>query len=128
MRRTEVLRGEIESDRLGRLLALTKGLDALRLFDKDERQLFMTSFRNQMTGLEDNLIPKHDPNQLSHTNHSLQRRFADVEPSLDHRENYWLDEADVDEPYHENGLSVAADMIVPEEVDEMCVAFEVILL
>ncbi|KAI0280232.1 PIN domain-like protein [Russula aff. rugulosa BPL654] len=118
IRRTEALRGEIESDRLSRLLALTKGLDALRLFDKDERQLFMTSFRNQMAGLEDHLIPKHDPNQLSFTDLSLQRRFADVEPSLDQRENYWLDEVDVDELYQENGTCVAANLIAPEEVDE----------
>jgi hypothetical protein len=125
IRRTDALRGEIESDRLSRLLALTKGLDALRLFDKDERQLFVTSFRNQMAGLEDHLIPKHDPHQLSSTDLSLQRRFADVEPSLDQRENYWLDEADVDELYQENGTSVAADMIAPEEVDETYVAFQV---
>jgi hypothetical protein len=127
IRRTEALRGEIESDRLSRLLALTKGLDALRLFDKDERQLFMTSFRNQMAGLEDHIIPKHDPNQLSFTDLSLQRRFADVEPSLDQRENYWLDEVDVDELYQENGTCVAANLIAPEEVDETYVAFQVIL-
>ena len=127
IRRTDALRGEIESERLSRLLALTKGLDALRLFDKDERQLFITSFRNQVAGLEDHLVPKHDPNQLSSTDHSLQRRLADVEPSLDQRENYWLDEVDVDELYQENGLSVATDMIAPEEVDETCVASQVIL-
>ncbi|KAF8496518.1 PIN domain-like protein [Russula emetica] len=118
IRRTDALRGEIESDRLSRLLALTKGLDALRLLDKDERQFFMTSFRNQMAGLEDHPIPKHDPNQLSSTDHSFKRRFADVEPSLDQRESYWPDDVDVDELYQENGLSVAADMIAPEEVDE----------
>jgi hypothetical protein len=118
IRRTDTLRGEIESDRLSRLLGLTKGLDSLRLLDKDERQLFMTSFRNQIFGLGDHLIPKHDPNQLSSTDHALQRRFADVEPCLDQRENYWPDEVDVDELYQENGLSVAADMIAPEEVDE----------
>jgi hypothetical protein len=127
IRRTDALRGEIESDRLSRLLALTKGLDALRLFDKDERQLFMTSFRNQMAGLEDHLIPKHDQNQLSSTDHSLQRRFADVEPSLDQRESYWPDEVDVDELYQENSLCVATDMIAPDEVDETCAASHVIL-
>jgi hypothetical protein len=126
IRRTDALRGEIESDRLSRLLALTKGLDALRLFDKDERQLFIKSFRNQTAGLEDHLIPRHDPNQLSSTDHPLQRRFVDVEPSLDQREIYWLDEVDVDELYQENGLSVAADMIPPEEFDETCVASQVI--
>ena len=125
IRRTDALRGEIEADRLSRLLALTKGLDALRLFDKDERQLFMTSFRNQMAGLEDH-IPKHDPNQLLSTDHSLQRRFADVEPSLDQRENYWPDDVDVNELYQENGLCVAAEMIAPEEVDETCVASQAI--
>jgi len=127
IRRTDALRGEIESDRLSRLLALTKGLDALRLLDKDERQLFTTSFRNQMAGLEDHLIPKHDPDQLSSTDHSLQRCFADVEPSSDQREDYWPDGVDVDELYQENSMSVAADMISPEEVDEMCAASHVIL-
>lgn len=127
IRRTDALRGEIESDRLSRLLALTKGLDALRLLDKDERQLFTTSFRNQMAGLEDHLIPKHDPDQLSSTDHSLQRCFADVEPSSDQREDYWPDGVDVDELYQENSMSVAANMISPEEVDEMCAASHVIL-
>lgn len=127
IRRTDALRGEIESDRLNRLLALTRGLDALRLFDKDERQLFMTSFRKQMAGLEDHLIPKYGPNQLSSTDLSLQRRFAGVEPSLDQREIFWPDEADVDELYQEHGTSVAADMIAPEDIDETCVVFQVIL-
>jgi hypothetical protein len=81
-----------------------------------------------MASLEDHhLIPKHEPNQFSPTDHYLQRRFAEVEPSLDQRENYWLDEVDIDELYQENGLSVAADMIAPEEVDETCVASQVIL-
>jgi flap endonuclease-1 len=127
IRRTDALRGEIESDRLSRLLALTKGLDALRLLDKDEHQFFMTSFRNQMAGLEDHPMPKHDPHQLSSTDRSLQRRFADVESFLDQKENYWADEVDVNELYQENGLSVAAEMIAPEEVDETCVASQVIL-
>lgn len=80
-----------------------------------------------MAGLEDHLIPKHDPDQLSSTDHSLQRCFADVEPSSDQRENYWPDGVDVDELYQENSMSVVADMISPEEVDEMCAASHVIL-
>ena len=127
IRRTDALRGEMESDRLSRLLALTKGLDALRLFDKNKRQHFLTSFRSQMAGLESHLIPKLDPNQLSSIDHSLQRHFADVEPSWDQRENYWPDEVDVDELYREDSLSVAADMIAPEEVSETCVPFQVFL-
>lgn len=89
----------------------------------------MTSFRNQVAGFEDHRIPKYDPNQLL-SSHSLQRCFADVEPCLDQRGNYWLNEADVDELYQEHSLSVSADMIAPEEseeVDETCVASQVVL-
>ena len=127
VRRTDALRGEMESDRLHRLLALTKGLDASRLLEKDERQLFITSLRNQMAGLEDHLILKHDPDQLLSADNSLQRRFADEEPSLDQTANYWSDEVDVDELYQGNSLSVATDMIKPKEVDETCVASQIIL-
>lgn len=127
VRRTDALRGEMESNRLSRLLALTKGLDASRLLEKDERQLFMKSLRNQMAGSEDHIILKHDPHQLLSTDHSLQRRFADKEPSLDQTENYWPDEVDVDELYQENSLSVTADMTTPKKVDETCVASQVIL-
>jgi hypothetical protein len=124
IRRTDALRGEIESDRLRRLLALTKGLDALRLLDKNERPLFMTSFRDQMASLESHFVPKHYLDQLSSTDQSLRRHF-DVEPSLDQREIPWLDEVDLDELYYKNGLSVAADIIAPEEIDLTCVASQV---
>ncbi len=80
-----------------------------------------------MACLEDQFLPKHYPSEVSSTDHSLQRRFAGVELSFDQRENYWPDEVDVDELYHENTLSVAADTIAPEEVDETCVASQVVL-
>lgn len=124
MRRTDVLRGEIESDRLNRLLALRRGLDTLRLLDKDERRLIMTSFRNQMSTLEDQLVSGDYPDRLSSTAHT--RRFLpDAEPSLAERETAWLDEVDLDELYHEDGLSVSVTtgVITPEEIDAVCVAF-----
>lgn len=126
IRRTDALRGEIESDRLKRLLALTKGLDALRLLDKNERLLFIASFRNQMAKLDGHFVPKHYPDQPSLTDHYLQRRFSEVESSLDQRETPWLDEVDLDELYYKNGLSVANDEFTPEETDVMCVGSHVV--
>jgi hypothetical protein len=125
IRRTDALRGEIESDRLKRLLALTRGLDALRLLDKNERLLFATAFRNQMASLDSRFVPKHYPDQPSLTDHSLQRRFSDVEASLDQREFPWLDEVDLDELYYKNGVSVATDVFTPEETDVTCVGSQV---
>jgi len=118
IRRTDALRGEIESDRLRRLLALTRDLDALRLLDKNERRLIMTSFRNQMSSLETHIVPKHYPD-LSHTDHSLRRRSSDIEPKLVQREIPWLDEVvlEEEEPDHEDGLSVTTDNLTPEETD-----------
>jgi hypothetical protein len=122
LRRTDALRGEIESDRLRRLLALTRGLDALRLLGKDDRPLFMTSFRNQMASLDD---PKHHPDRLSSTDLSLRHHFSDVEPGLDQRDIAWPDEVDLDELYYTNGVSVATDAIAPEDIDVTCVASQV---
>jgi len=116
IRRTDALRGEIESDRLRRLLALTRDLDALRLLDKNERLLIMTSFRNQMSSLESHSVPKHYPD-LSSTDHSLRRRSSDVEPKLVQREISWLDEVVLEEPDHEDGLSVTTGNLTPEEID-----------
>ncbi len=78
-----------------------------------------------MAGLEDYFVPKHDPKQVSSTDHSLQRRFEGVVPSWDQKEIHWPDEMDLDEIYHENSLSVAADMIAPEGIDETYVASQV---
>jgi hypothetical protein len=98
-------------------MALTRGLDALRLLDKNDRQLIMTSFRNQMTSLENQFVPKHYSDQLSSTDHSLGRHLPDAELNLAQREFSWLDEVDFDELYHEDGLSITNDQITPEGVD-----------
>ena len=94
----------------------------MRLLDKNERLLFMASFRNQMASLETHSVPKHHPDQLTSTDHSLRRHFSDEEPRLDQREYPCLDEADLDELYYKNGPSVATDLIAPEEIDVTCVA------
>jgi len=95
-------------------MALTRGLDALRLLDKNDRLLIMTSFRNQMSNLENHFVPKHYSDQLSSTDHSLRRHLPDAELNLAQREFSWLDEVDFDELY---GLSVTNDQLAPEGVD-----------
>ena len=94
----------------------------MRLLDKNERLLFMASFRSQMASLESHSVPKHHQDQLTSTDHSLRRHFSDEEPSLDHREYSSLDEVDLDELYYKNGPSIATDLIAPEEIDMTCVA------
>jgi hypothetical protein len=103
-------------------MALTRGLDALRLLDRNDRLLIMTSFRNQMTSLENQSVPKHYSDQLSSTDHSLQRHLPDPELNLAQREFPWLDEVDFDELHHEDRLSVTNDQSTPE-VDEEYVGF-----
>jgi hypothetical protein len=98
-------------------MALTRGLDALRLFDKDERLLIMTSFRSQMTSLDNQPVPKRYPDQLYSTDHSLRRHLRGAELKMTQRDFPWLDEVDFDELYHEDELSVTTDQITSEEVD-----------
>jgi hypothetical protein len=128
IRRTDILRGEIESDRLRRLLDLTKGLDALRLVGNHERLLIMTWLRNQMSTSENQLVPKspyftHPPSSMDH---SPGRYPADAEPTLVHGESPCFDEAEFDDLHHENSLLVNTSMVVPQESDAVYVAFLVV--
>jgi hypothetical protein len=128
IRRTDVLRGEIESDRLRRLLDLTKSLNALRFLDNHERLLIMTWLRNQMSILADHLVPKSsyftDPPSL--TDHSLRRSLPNTEPALTYGEFPCPDEADLDGLYHETSLLVNSSVTVPQEFDVVYVAFLVV--
>jgi len=117
IRRTDVIRGEIESDRLRRLLALTRDLDTLRLLDKDERLHTMTSFRNRMSILESHLVPKQYSDRQPSTDHSLGRATSEEELDLAQRESPWIDEVDLDEIHHEDGLFVTAAKFTPEDID-----------
>jgi len=117
LRRTDALRGEIESDRLQRLLALTRGFDALRLLDKNERLLTVTLVRNQMSSLEGQLVPEHDQEQPSSPSRLLQRHLSDVELNVAQRDMPWPDEVDLDELYHESGQSVGVRFVPPDDID-----------
>ena len=111
----------MESDRLRRLLDLTKGLDALRLLGNHERLLTMTWLHNQASIFEDHLVPKSsdlpDP-----TDHSPRHHLPDAEFPLTHGELPCPDEAVLDEPYHKNSLLVNTSIVEPEEFDMVYVA------
>jgi hypothetical protein len=128
LRRTDILRGEIESDRLRRLLDLTKGLDALTLLGNHERLLIMTWLRNQMSIFENQLVPKSpyftDP--PSPMDHPPKRYLADPEPTLVHVQFPWFDEAEFDELHHETSPLVNTSIVVPQESDVVYVAFLVV--
>jgi len=128
LRRTDALRGEIESDRLQRLLALTRGLDALRLLAKTERLLTVTSVRNQMSSLEGQFVPEHDQEQPSSPSHPLQRHLSDVEPNVAQRDMPWPDEVDLNELYRESGQLVGVRFVPPDDIDAVYVVFLVTLL
>jgi hypothetical protein len=117
LRRTDALRGEIESDRLQRLLALTRGFDALRLLDKNERLLTVTLVRNQMSSLEGQLVPEHDQEQSSSPSHLLERHLSDGEPNVAQRDMPWPDEVDLNELYHESCQSVGVRFVPPDDID-----------
>ncbi|KAI0250662.1 PIN domain-like protein [Lactifluus subvellereus] len=119
IRRTDVLRGEIESDRLRRLLDLTKGINALRLVGNHERLLIMTWLRNQMSVFEEHLVPKPSylPDSLSPADHYPRRYLPHPEPTLVHGEFPCPDEADLDELYHESNLLVNTGVVAPQEFD-----------
>ena len=75
-----------------------------------------------MASLESHPVPKHYPDRISSTDHSLRRDYSDEEPSLDQTESPWPDEVDLDELYYKSGPSIAPDLITPEEFDVKCVA------
>ncbi|KAF8273485.1 PIN domain-like protein [Lactarius quietus] len=99
LRRTEAFRGEIESDRLRRLLDMTKDLNALRLLDKDERLLIMASLRKQMSNLEAPLL--------------------DADPTLISGEFTYSEDGDLEALFHENALSVNGTAPAPQDIDLM---------
>ncbi|KAI9509050.1 PIN domain-like protein [Russula earlei] len=117
IRRTDALRGEIESDRLRRLLALTRSLNALQVLDKDERRLIMASVRNQTTSLDGQLFLVHDTDQLSSTSHPIQSHLSGAEPNLARTEVAWPDGAELDELYREKDMSVGVDIFTPGDID-----------
>ena len=70
-----------------------------------------------MTSLESHFVPKRYSDQQPSTDHSLRRATSEVELNLAQRETPWLDEADLDELHHEDGLAVTATKIMPEDID-----------
>ncbi|KAI0301647.1 PIN domain-like protein [Multifurca ochricompacta] len=115
IRRTDALRGEIESDRLRRLLGLTKGFNALRLLSEQERLLIMSSLRMQMSGFESQLVPK--PDHFADpppTDHYPRRDLSDTEPILARGEPTGFDDVNFDELHHEVILPV---IVTPQETD-----------
>jgi hypothetical protein len=76
-----------------------------------------------MTSLENQFIYKHDPDELSSTDHSLRRHLPDAELNLAQREFPWLDDVDFNELYHEDSLAVSTHTITPEDLDAEYVAF-----
>jgi hypothetical protein len=121
IRRTDVLRGEMESDRLRRLLDLTKGLDALHLLGNHERLLTMAWLHSQASIFEDRLVPK-SSDLTDPTDHSPRGHLPDAEFQLTHGEFPCPDEAVLDELYHKNGLLVDTNTIEPQESDMVYVA------
>ncbi|KAI9441288.1 PIN domain-like protein [Lactarius indigo] len=121
IRRTDAFRGEIESDRLRRLLDMTKDLNALRLLDKDERLLIMTSLREQMSNFEGNLVPKPldlavQPSAISQSSRS---RLLDADPALAPGEFSHFEDADLEDLFHENCLSVNTTAVASQDIDLM---------
>jgi hypothetical protein len=124
LRRTDAFRGEMESDRLRRLLDMTKDLNALRLLDKDERMLIVASLRKQMSNLEGNpvLKPVDLANQPSPINQPPQAPLLDADPTLISGEFTYSEVGDLEAPFHENALSVNATAPAPQDIDLMYVA------
>ncbi|KAN0131974.1 PIN domain-like protein [Lactarius tabidus] len=121
LRRTDAFRGEMESDRLRRLLDMTKDLNALRLLDKDERMLIVASLRKQMSNLEGNpvLKPVDLANQPSPINQPPQAPLLDADPTLISGEFTYSEVGDLEAPFHENALSVNATAPAPQDIDVM---------
>lgn len=70
-----------------------------------------------MTSLQSHFVPKQYSDQQPSTDHSIRRSTSEAELNLPQRESPWLDEVDLDELYHEDGLSVTTDKITPEDID-----------
>ena len=120
LRQTDAFRGEIESDRLRRLLDMTKDLNALRLLGKDERLLMRASLRKQMSDLERKAVDlAHQPSPI---NQSLRSRFLDADPKLISGEVSDSEDDLKEALFHENALSVTATEPAPQDVDLMYAA------
>ncbi|KAH9060626.1 PIN domain-like protein [Lactarius vividus] len=119
IRRTDAFRGEIESDRLRRLLDVTKDLNALRLLDKDERLLIVTSLREHMTNFEGNpvLKPLDLASQSSPISQSSRTRLLDADPALSPGEFFHLENADLEDLFRENCPSVNTTAFAPQDID-----------
>jgi len=70
-----------------------------------------------MTSLESRLVPKQYSDQQPSADHSLGRATSEEELNLAQRESPWIDEADLDEVHHEDGLSVTTAKFTPQDAD-----------
>ena len=70
-----------------------------------------------MTSLESHFVPKQYSDQQPSTDHSLRPVASGAELNLAQRESPWLDEVDLDELYHEDGLSVSTDKLSLADID-----------
>ncbi|KAH9048395.1 PIN domain-like protein [Lactarius hengduanensis] len=121
IRRTDAFRGEIELDRLRRLLDMTKDLNALRLLDKDERLHIVTSLREHMSNFEGDLVlkPLDLASQSSPISRSSRSCLLDADPALSPGEFSHLEDADLEDLFHENCLSVNTNAVAPQDIDLM---------
>ncbi|KAH9042548.1 PIN domain-like protein [Lactarius pseudohatsudake] len=119
IRRTDAFRGEIELDRLRRLLDMTKDLNALRLLDKDERLHIVTSLREHMSNFEGDLVfkPLDLASQPSPISQSSRSNLLDADPALSPGEFSHLEDADLEDLFHENCLSVNTIAVAPQDID-----------
>jgi hypothetical protein len=124
VRRTDAFRGEMESDRLKRLLDMTKDLNSLRLLEKDERLLIVTSLRKQISNFEGNLgfKPLDLANQSSPINQSPRNHRLDADSALIPDEFSHSEDDDLEDLFHENALSVNTTAPTPQDIDLMYVA------
>ena len=103
---------------------MTKDLNALRLLDKDERLLIVASLREHMSNFEGNLVLKSLDlaNKSSPINQSHRSRLLDTDPALTPTEFSHLEDADLEDLFHENALSVGTTAAAPQDIDLMYVA------
>lgn len=122
LRQTEAFRGEMESDRLRRLLGMTKDLNALRLLDKDERLLIVASLREQMSNLKGNLVfkPVNLANQPSLINQAAPAHLLDADPIPISGEFTHSEDGDLEAPIYD--MAVNATAPAPQDIDQMYVA------
>ena len=103
---------------------MTKDLNSLRLVDKDERLLIVTSLRKQMSNFEGNLMfkPLDLVNQSSPINQSPQSHLIDADSALIPGEFSNSEDGDLEEVFYENAISVNTTAPTPQDIDLMYVA------